>query len=145
MSSFFREFADRFGARTADCFVMPFFGAGYTAGLPGTVAGQNSLLCGSLPQYEHCDGCCLLNGLCRFCGGFSGVDSVLRERETTVFQKVNFAAKEFLPFLAGVGLTSDLNASARVRFALVCRSSDRSSSATPTTVLALISTSLRAP
>lgn len=30
----------------------------------------STLLCGSLPQYEHCDGCCLLNGLCQLCGVF---------------------------------------------------------------------------
>ena len=35
------------------------------------------------------------------------VTVVLRGRETTMFHKIKFAAKEFLPFLEGFGLTRD--------------------------------------
>ena len=38
---------------------------------------------------------------------FRMVTVVLMVRETTMFHKVEFAAMEFVPFLAGFGLTRD--------------------------------------
>ena len=98
---FFCEFTDRTGARTADCFVLPLFGA------VCTVAGQYSLVWLSATVWALW-WMLFVEWFVPVMWVFLVVMAVFRGKETIMFHKVNFAA-DFLPFLVGFGLTSDLN------------------------------------